>query len=58
MKKNESKENRENAKLLRIEKNKETGKRLKELLLLSGLTQEIFAEGVHMSRSTISDKIN
>lgn len=58
MKKNESKENRENAKLLRIEKNKETGNRLKELLHISGLTQEIFAEGVHMSRSTISDKIN
>lgn len=58
MNKNENKENRQDAKLSRIKKNTETGKRLKELLHISGLTQEIFAEGVHMSRSTISDKIN
>lgn len=58
MNKNENKENRQGAKLSRIKKNTETGKRLKELLHISGLTQDIFAEGVHMSRSTISDKIN
>ena len=58
MNKNENKVNRQDAKLSRIKKNTETGKRLKELLHISGLTQEIFAEGVHMSRSTISDKIN
>lgn len=58
MNKNENKGNRQNAKLSRIKKNTETGKRLKELLHISGLTQDIFAEGVHMSRSTISDKIN
>lgn len=58
MNKNENKENRQDAKRSRIKKNTETGKRLKELLHISGLTQEFFAEGVHMSRSTISDKIN